>query len=430
MEIRSNVLSFGAKGDGVTKDTQAIQKALDAGGVVHFPAGTYLTGTIYLRSNGGIDLAPGAVILGSPDLADYNSDDFCPQNIVFKRESVTGAHLVVAVEQQNIVITGHGRIDGNRQAFYTPETDRSKIWSTELTRPGQMVYLCECEDVAITGVELFNAPYWTCFLHGCEHVQIQGVHIFNHMHTRNGDGIDLDCCRFVTVSDCRIDCGDDCITLRGNNRPLKKPRPCEYITITNCILRTICNAFRIGVGNGLVRSATISNCIIFDSRNAITLCSKYSQENGVGIEDISFSNIRIDAIKPFVIVINAHGHKEGPAIQPIRNISFNQVRGRCKEASVIVGEKPGDISEITFNDVVLDYYGGETVRTDITDFTEVSGRSAPAAFWCAFADDVHFNACGINWDKEAVNWQYDIIAHDCANLTATNCRFTKGIDNK
>ena len=62
-----NVRDFGAVGDGKTLDTAAIQKALDAGGIVHFPAGTYLTGTIYLRSNGGLDLAPGATILGSPD---------------------------------------------------------------------------------------------------------------------------------------------------------------------------------------------------------------------------------------------------------------------------------------------------------------------------------------------------------------------------
>ena len=423
-----NVLSFGAKGDGVTKDTKAIQTALDAGGIVHFPAGTYLTGTIYLRSNGGIDLAPGAVILGSPDLADYNPDKFCPQNVVFK-ESVTGAHLIVAVEQHHITISGQGRIDGNRQAFYTPPEERSKIWSTPITRPGQMLFLCECEEVSITGIELFNSTYWTCFLHGCEQVRIDGVRIYNHPHTRNGDGIDIDCCRFVTVSNCRIDCGDDCITLRGYSKPLKKPRPCEYVTITNCIMRTICNAFRIGVGNGLVRAATISNCIIFDSRNAITICSKYSPTNGVGIEDISFSNIRIDAIKPFVIVTNAHGHQEGPAIQPIRNISFNQIRGRCSEASVIVGEKLGDLSEVTFNDVVLDYTGGETIRTDLTDFTEISGRSAPAAFWCSCIDGLYFNNCAINWDKKAVNWQYDVITHGCRNMVPSNCRFSKGIQN-
>ena len=184
MEISRNVLSFGARGDGVTKDTRAIQNALDAGGIVHFPAGVYLTGTLYLRSNGGIDLAPGAVILGSPDLADYNPDDFCPQNVANKGDSATGAHLIVAVEQKHIVISGQGRIDGNRRAFYSVEENVPGNWTGILLRPGQMLFLCECEDVRISDVELFNAPYWTCFLHGCEQVAIHGVHIFNHQHTR------------------------------------------------------------------------------------------------------------------------------------------------------------------------------------------------------------------------------------------------------
>ena len=192
-------------------------------------------------------------------------------------------------------------------------------------------------------------------------------------------------------------------------------------------MKTICNGFRIGVGNGLVRAATISNCIIFESRNAITLCSKYSPTNGVGIEDISFSNIRIDAELPFNIVTNAHGHKEGPAIQPIRNISFNQIRGKCSQSSIIAGEKLGDLSDISFNDVVLDYEGGEKNRTDLAEVEELSGRLAPAAFWCANVAGLRFTDCAIRWGREASNWNWDLINHGCDGLTTTNCTFEKGI---
>ena len=72
-----NIIDFGAVGDGVTDNTAAIQRAIDAGGVVYIPAGTFVTGTIYLRSNGGLELAPGAVLLGSPDKTKYNAPDFC-----------------------------------------------------------------------------------------------------------------------------------------------------------------------------------------------------------------------------------------------------------------------------------------------------------------------------------------------------------------
>ena len=99
-----NVKDFGAVGDGVTKDTAAIQRAIDAGGMVSFPPGIYLAGTLYLRSDGGLYLENGAVLLASPDIEDYNSADFCPQNRASKLENTSGGHFIVAVKQKNIVI--------------------------------------------------------------------------------------------------------------------------------------------------------------------------------------------------------------------------------------------------------------------------------------------------------------------------------------
>ena len=108
-----NVLDFGAKGDGKKLDTAAIQAAIDAGGEVYFPKGTYISGTLYLKSGGGLNLSSGAVLRASHDRADYNADDFCEQNVAFSQETVTGAHLIVAVEQENIFIKGEGIIDGD-----------------------------------------------------------------------------------------------------------------------------------------------------------------------------------------------------------------------------------------------------------------------------------------------------------------------------
>ena len=106
-----NVKDYGAVGDGIALDTKAIQTAIDLGGMVYIPEGIYRTGTLYLKSTGGLHLAAGAVIVASHEREDYNEDDFCPQNRVFTSEFVTGAHLICAIKQENIVIEGHGTID-------------------------------------------------------------------------------------------------------------------------------------------------------------------------------------------------------------------------------------------------------------------------------------------------------------------------------
>ena len=222
-----NVKDFGAAGDGICKDTAAIQRAVDAGGMVCFPPGIYLTGTIYLKSCGGLYLEPGAVLKASPDKEDYNAPDFCEQNRFSTAEHAFGAHLIAAVEQENITICGGGRIDGNRQAFYGDPAEKERKFTLSDWRPGQMVFVCESENVTITDVELNHAAYWTLFLYGCENVMVRGVRIWNDYRTHNGDGIDIDCCRFVTVSDCIIHSGDDCITFRGNTQRLKNKKPCR-----------------------------------------------------------------------------------------------------------------------------------------------------------------------------------------------------------
>ena len=93
----NNIIDFGAIGDGITLNTKAIQEAINAGGMVYIPARVFRTGTLYLKSNGGLYLAPGAVLLASENNADYNDDDFCQQNCVFKEEHVTGGHLITAI---------------------------------------------------------------------------------------------------------------------------------------------------------------------------------------------------------------------------------------------------------------------------------------------------------------------------------------------
>lgn len=134
-----NIRDYGAVGDGAALDTRAIQNAIDDGGMVYIPDGIYRTGTLYLKSDGGLHLAPGAVLLASHDREDYNADDFCPQNDVFTSEHVTGAHLITAIEQENITIEGHGKIEGRRSLLderVKPHPLRSRRIRPERRAPG------------------------------------------------------------------------------------------------------------------------------------------------------------------------------------------------------------------------------------------------------------------------------------------------------
>jgi polygalacturonase len=425
-----NVRDFGAAGDGATRDTAAIQRALDAGGVAYLPPGEYLTGTLYLRSNGGLELAPGAVLRGSPNPADYD-ENCCEQNRVFASEMVSGAHLLVACEVQNVVIRGGGRIHGNREAFFSGAEDpvRPGKFLRPEWRPGQMLFFCESAGITITDVELYESPYWCCFLHGCEHVNIRGVRIMNHRMTPNSDGIDLDCCRFVTVSDCRIDSGDDCITLRANAAPLKNPRPCEKIAVTNCVLSSPCQAIRVGVGDGVIRDAVVSNLVIHDTRSGIQLVSRYSSKSpGVTIENILFSNIAMKCRRPLAVLSDVRGARDED-VKPIRRVGFRNIRAEGDRSCFFEANRRGDVSDLTLDGVDLIYGGGD----DIVDgaglaYGEFGVKNSPAAFHLKNLADCSFNRVRVRWRADASPlWKYGLWCEASEAPELSECRFERDV---
>lgn len=329
-----NVRTFGAVGDGTTRDTAAIQKAIDActtsgGGTVIVPPGTYLTGSIFLKSNVDFQIMAGALLLGSPNREDYNPPDVCPQNGSYPRESSFGAHLILCIEQENVTLRGPGRIDGNSKKFIldekgVPYPAQDKIpW-----RPSQMLYFVESSQIRVQDLELTNSTYWTSFFHGCTNVFIRGLRIWNsrNPHTHNGDGIDVDCCEYVTISDCQIDSADDCITLRGATSRLKTPRPCRNVTVTNCTLSTPCNCFRFGVGDGLVENVTISNIVIESARTAFNFVSSWSEDaRGVDVRNVRISNVTVDC------EILAHIYLNYAKEAKMRDISICGVSGTLRQ---------------------------------------------------------------------------------------------------
>ena len=368
-----SVLSYGADPNGNFLSTFAIQKAIDDaakfGGRVLIPAGKYLTGTIWLKSNVELHLCLGATLLASPDLSDYNESDAYPQNFGCVGEEWNGKHLIIAYEAENIAITGLGTIDGNAECFYcAPVPWDGYTWEKGLAlakdkvnlRPGQLIAVIECKNVLISDVTIQNSTCWCCFLLGCIDVRIRGVKISNPPENANTDGIDIDTCSCVTVSDCIIDTGDDAIALRcDGERVLHKDPVCEYITITNCVLASSSSVFRIGVGQGTLRHIRVDNIVM--KRGAVGMCFMGCWTIGkyTNIFDTHFSRISAEALS-FPFQINSI---EGAVFD---DISVTDMRANCTAAGSVSTDKEGSLNNIRLENIRLCYSDKDIVQTERT----------------------------------------------------------------
>jgi len=356
-----DVRSFGAAGDGVTKDTAAIQKAIDAahaagGGEVFVPAGTFISGTLYLKSHVDMHLGPGAVLKASPHKEDYNAADAFAQNGVCLRECSFGAHFILCVEQEDVTLRGPGRVDGNSAAFLVDpkrglswrqvKGDPNPAWTGGDSipwRPSQMIEFVESRNIRVSDLEIADSPYWSLFIWGCEQVAVRGCWIHNErdrFYTHNGDGIDIDSSRHVTVSDCRIRVCDDAITLRASHARLKRKGDCAFVTVANCTLSSLCNAVRVGVGAGNIHDALFENIAVHDSRTVLSFVSAWDPKSvkGVDMQRIKFANWTIaDARGPLVKMT---GGDVAPGVKRearIRDISFDNFTGTVGRKSLLQG---------------------------------------------------------------------------------------------
>ena len=360
-----NILDFGAVADGKTLNTLAIQAAIDecaaeGGGKVTVPSGVYKCGTVWLKSHVELCLSIGAELLASDDLDDYNAEDAYPQNYGYAPEGWVGKHLIIAHEVSDVAISGFGRINGNCHAFVTKGPSlpgsqygwcngRSELRDPEAMRPGQLIVFIESEHIRVQDITIVDSPCWSCFFLGCEYVGVRGVRIFNPLWMLNSDGIDIDASRHVTVSDCIIRTGDDAITLRASEARVKNKADmhCEFVTVSNCILSTGICAFRIGVGNGVIRHARIQGIVIERCMNAVELCTAYSDRGKASIEDIGVSDITAVNTDR---CINAFA-KNGAYI---KDITFDNIRSGSTINNRIVREC-GSIENITLRNISLNF---------------------------------------------------------------------------
>ncbi|MBQ6471446.1 MAG: hypothetical protein IJJ33_05645 [Victivallales bacterium] len=403
-----NIVDFGAVADGKTVNTKAIQAAIDAcvavgGGVVTVPAGVFVTGTIWLKSHVELHLEMGALLKASADLADYCTADSYEQNTFSQREQWNGAHLIVALEQEDVAVTGPGTIDGRGEFFFEDEVHEHERHSfgwfdgfrmardKQNLRPGQLIVFCECDNVRVANLTLRDSPCWTLFLHGCTDVIVTGLNIRNPRVNLNTDGIDIDCCDCVTVSDCIIHTGDDAITVRGNPQRLKHKRACENISITNCVLDCAVCGFRIGVGDGSIRHVAISNITMKRVCTGILVQAAYTEPSkGTDISDLAIANIQLHcAAFPVRILSGAPS-----STATIRDIHIDGLHGQCHASCKFVGGEKAALRNITLRNVDLTVVASPVKLVAPEDYPQ-------EMFLFKNAKDITLENVRIFWDEGA-----------------------------
>jgi polygalacturonase len=358
-----NIVDYGAVGDGTAVNTDSFARAIDAcaasgGGRVVVPAGTWFTGPIHLMSGVDFHLDAGATILFSRNFDDYPLilTNFEGQDEVECTSPLSGDNL------HDVSISGAGVIDGQGDAWRllkrTKATTRQwdvlvqsggavderthTWWPSQAARDGLrglmrlrasgkppviadylpyrdllrpvMVSLSNCHNVLLEGPVFRNSPSWNIHVVYCDNVTVHGVTIFNPYYAQNGDGLDIDSCRDVSVSDSTIDAGDDVICLKSGRDAAgrKAGRPTENVTITRCTLGHGHGGIVIGSEmSGGVRNVNVSHCTLNGTDDGLRF--KTARGRGGVVQNINISDIQMSGIKNACINFDMYYMQKKPA---------------------------------------------------------------------------------------------------------------------
>jgi hypothetical protein len=428
-----NVCDYGARGDGRTLDTAAIQRAIDeasagatAGSTsrVLLPGGRkYLVGTIWLKSRIDFHLADDAEILISLNRSDYDGD---------AAVSARGA--------QDLTISGTGTINGRSPEILTHFDEKDEWWYPFPEWRPQLVVLTGCRNLQVSNVTLRNAPFWTMHMIGCDRVLVHDVKVRNQLDVPNCDGIVPDHSRNVEIKDCDVVCGDDGIVVKAT-APNAHFGGSSNIVIRDCTIHTQDSGVKIGTETTEdIHDVLVERCEIRSCCRGLNIQLRDSGS----IYNITFRNIRLTSryhSDPWwgrgeAISFTAIPRLAGGAIGTIHDVLVENVKAIAENSARIYGSPASRPRNITFRnvDLTLDrwtkYRGGVYDNRPTQSENEVIDHPT-CGFSVERADSVTLEDCSLTWGKNRPQYFGSAIeTRDVATFVSRNFKGTAAFPEK
>jgi hypothetical protein len=417
-----DVFDFGAVGDGISLDTAAFQKAINAaeayGGnaqvLVRGPH-KYLIGTIELKSHIDFHLADKALLLASTQRGDYHS----------------GA-LITANGARSLTISGTGSIDGRATEFMTAFDNAREIWVPRDWRP-KIFVLTACRDLQIRDITFGRAPSWGLHMLGCDGVLVENIKVHNLLNVPNCDGIDPDHCRNVLIRKCHISCGDDAIVVKSSRQP-KDYGVSQNIIVRDCVLETQDAGFKIGSETvNDIRDVRVENCEIRNSSRGLCI----QLRDAGNISTVEFHNIKLTSryfSEPWwgrgeAISLTAIPRLAGGRIGHLSGVHLSKITAKSENSVRISGSPASRIRDVVLEDVSIaldrwtSYPGGMFDNRPTSSQRDIEFRGTPG-FYVSYADNVTFRNCSVAWGKNVPD--YFSYAVEAREVTHLNIETLKG----
>jgi polygalacturonase len=369
MARRCDPAQFGARADGKTKDTKAIQAAIDdcaakGGGTVTLTMGTYVSAPIILKSNVTLDVAAGATLLGSPDHADY------PQTTVFQAPGRQA--LITAVNAHDIAITGKGMIDGNGASWWFDANGNrvSGVMGEIVFRP-RLIVFDHSRHIRMTDVTVQNSPSWQIIPYYSDDVMIRNIKVLAPFNSPNTDAIDPFSSSNVVIDHVTADVGDDNVAIKSGKINSPGPdAPSRNITITDCIFL---HGHGLSVGSELAGGAQNIRAerIRFKGTDQ-GIRIKSNRDRGHDVSHLFFKDLTMEGVKTAILISEYYPSVEPPAdnrAAPIGRLTpffhdfhiENVTATGAGVAAVVFGLPESPVKDLTMRHVHLSGVKGMTI---------------------------------------------------------------------